>query len=75
MTNPSQLKKKTPPSTTAQLECDRLGAVDCDSADVNGAAVLLMKYVLTLEVRFWLGWGWGRESVAAWVLVGACQTE
>lgn len=34
-----------------QLECDRLGASDCDAPEVNAAAVLLMKYVLTLEVR------------------------
>lgn len=36
-----------------QLECDRLGASDCDAPEVNAAAVLLMKYVLALEV----GWG------------------
>lgn len=36
-----------------QLECDRLGAPDCDAPEVNAAAVLLMKYVLALEV----GWG------------------
>ena len=38
-----------------QLECDRLGASDCDAPEVNAAAVLLMKYVLALEVG---GVGW-----------------
>ncbi|EKU21234.1 hypothetical protein NGA_0101300 [Nannochloropsis gaditana CCMP526] len=32
-----------------QLECDRLGASDCDSANISGTAALTMKYLYALE--------------------------
>ncbi|KAM3569525.1 hypothetical protein VYU27_008375, partial [Nannochloropsis oceanica] len=32
-----------------QLECDRMGASDCNSPEVSGASVLTIKYLYTLE--------------------------
>lgn len=39
----------SPDTIPQQLECDRLGASDCDSPEVNSGGALLMKYVLALQ--------------------------